>query len=67
MAAERAKAAAPAEEDEEEDDAPKGLLSGIATKPNPNHKKKQEKMIKIKDMNNVVVENPEAGLTRKEK
>lgn len=55
----------------EEDKTPKqqGLLAGLNTKPNANRlKKPTEKMIKIKDMNNV--EGPDdvtAGLTRKQK
>eukprot|EP01038_Epipyxis_sp_PR26KG_P006241 gene6241-8596_t len=59
-----------AEEDDEEDEdeLPKGLLSGMQAM-NPNHMKKPvEKMLKVKNINEATGPvDPEAGLTRKEK
>lgn len=55
------------EDDEEEEEEPMGLLTGIA-KPNPNRMKKQERNIKIKNLDDTAAPaDPTAGLTRKEK
>jgi hypothetical protein len=71
--AERSGAKPPAnkttEHEEEEDDVPRGLLSG-STAHNPNLEKKQEKMLKVKDLGKVdenFVPDPEAGMNRKER
>jgi flagellar biosynthesis GTPase FlhF len=56
-------------DEEEEDDQPHGLLSG-STAHNPNLEKKQEKMLKVKDLGKPdenFVPDPEAGMNRKER
>ena len=72
------KAAAPAvkkeageeEEDEGEDEEkkPKGGLLGGIERSNPNHEKKAERMLKVKDLTGApVAVDPDAGMNRKER
>ena len=56
------------DEEEEEERKPKGgLLSGIE-RSNPNHEKKAERMLKVKDLDGTSVPvDPDAGMNRKER
>lgn len=69
LAAEKNRAKSDVEEEEDEAQKRQGLLAGMNTKPNANRlKKPTEKMIKIKDMNNVEIpDDITTGLTRKQK
>ena len=58
------------EEDEEEDEdrKPKGGLLGGIERSNPNHEKKAERMLKVKDLTGApVAVDPDAGMNRKER
>eukprot|EP01041_Mallomonas_annulata_P000410 gene410-744_t len=62
-----AAAATTAAEELEEEPKPKGLLAGVSGVANPNAVNKALKQMKIKDMKDVDVVNPEEGLSRRER
>ena len=55
-------------EAEEEDEKPRGGLLGGIERSNPNHEKKVERMLKVKDLDGTSAPvDPDAGMNRKER
>ena len=56
------------DDDDEEDKKPKGGLLGGIERSNPNHEKKAERMLKVKDLDGIAAPvDPEEGMNRKER